>query len=181
MDTNEILDMSDTQRLHLQNMIKQNNVEDQNELIRKLKHSELFKIEIQKMLDVKAELIGESEEKIYEETAREANFLFTYYTDLFNKIRKDEIDIDLLYKFIDVLKKIEDGELDQHTGSFLVGSLLKKIYVDSALKKSEKLDEKYGVSTSSLLVEENKAVNISYKEFKRNILKTPKNVKKNNK
>ena len=41
-------EMSDNQRLHLQNMIKTNNVEDQTELIRKLKHSELFKIEIQK-------------------------------------------------------------------------------------------------------------------------------------
>ena len=43
-------------------------------------------------------------------------------------------------KFLDVLKRIEDGELDQHEGSFMVGTLLKELYIDSAIKKSEKLD-----------------------------------------
>jgi hypothetical protein len=39
------------------------------------------------------------------------------------------------------LKKIEDQEIDQHEGSYEVGMLLKKIYVDSALKKANKLNE----------------------------------------
>ena len=42
---------------------------------------------------------------------------------------------------MDILKQIEDGKLDQHEGSFLVGSILKELYVDSALKKAEKLNE----------------------------------------
>ena len=55
-------------------------------------------------------------------------------------MKKDEIEINLLYKFLDILKKIEEGELDQHEGSFQVGTILKDIYVDSALKKADKLN-----------------------------------------
>ena len=43
---------------------------------------------------------------------------------------------------MDVLKQIEDGKIDQHDGSFKVGKLLKELYVDSALKKTEKMDAK---------------------------------------
>lgn len=54
---------------------------------------------------------------------------------------KKEIDISLFYKFLDILEKIENGECDQHEASFKVGSILKEIYVDSALKKAQKLDK----------------------------------------
>lgn len=132
--------MDDKQRLQLQNMIKANNVEDQTELIRNLKHSQVLRNEINNMILLKAKYRGD-EEKTYNECVNECNFLFTYYTDIFNKIRKNEIDIGMLNKFLDVLRRIEDGELDQHEGSFMVGTILKEIYVDSALKKADKLDE----------------------------------------
>jgi hypothetical protein len=94
----------------------------------------------------------------------ECNFLFTYYTDIYNKVRKDEIDINILHQFLDVLQKIEDGILDQHEGSFQVGTLLKKIYVDSALKKAEKLNE----DNKSITQEPVKpTVQINWKQFKR--------------
>jgi hypothetical protein len=135
--------MDDKQRLQLSNMIKTNNVEDQTDLIRTLKHSQILRNEVNNMLNIKAKYSGD-DEKIYEECIQEANFIFSYYTDIFNKIRKDEMDIRILNQFLDVLRKIEEGELDQHEGSFLVGTVLKELYVDSALKKAEKLDELYG-------------------------------------
>ena len=103
--------MDDKQRLQLQNMIKANNVEDQTELIRNLKHSQVLRNEVNNMILVKAKHRGD-DEKIYNECVNECNFLFTYYTDIFNKIRKDEIEIGILNKFLDVLRKIEDGELN---------------------------------------------------------------------
>ena len=152
--------MDDNQRLQLQNMIKTNNVEDQTELIRNLKHSQILRNEINNMIMLKAKFRGD-DEKIYNECANECNFLFTYYTDIFNKVRKDEIDINILNKFIDVLRKIEDGNLDQHEGSFMVGTLLKELYIDSALKKAEKLDE------LSEKVEPKRAdIKISWNQFK---------------
>lgn len=154
--------MDDKQRLQLSNMIKANNVEDQTELIRNLKHSQILRGEINNMIMIKATHRGD-EDKIMEECMNECSFLFTYYTDIFNKVRKDEIDISILNKFIDVLRKIEDGELDQHEGSFLVGTLLKELYIDSALKKAEKLEE-----NSEKTLEPKKAeVNISWKQFKK--------------
>ena len=45
-------------------------------------------------------------------------------------------------KVIDVLEKIETGELDQHSGAYEVGNLLKKIYIDGAVMKSENMDKK---------------------------------------
>lgn len=132
--------MDEKQKLQLHNMIKVNNVEDQTELIRNLKHSQILRNEVNNMIMIKAKYRGD-DEKIYNECINESNFLFTYYTDIFNKIRKDEIDINILNKFLDVLRQIEQGELDQHEGSFTVGTLLKELYIDSALKKAEKLDE----------------------------------------
>ena len=42
--------MDDKQRLQLQNMIKTNNVEDQTDLIRNLKHSQILRNEINNMI-----------------------------------------------------------------------------------------------------------------------------------
>ena len=91
--------MDDKQRLQLQNMIKANNVEDQTELIRDLKHSQVLRNEVNNMIILKAKHRGD-DEKIYNECVNDCNFLFTYYTDIFNKIRKNEIDINILNKFL---------------------------------------------------------------------------------
>jgi hypothetical protein len=48
-----------------------------------------------------------------------------------------------MYKFLLVLKMIEDGKVNQEEGSVAIGKLLKELYVDSALRRSENLDKKY--------------------------------------
>jgi len=154
--------MNDKQRLQLANMIKTNNVEDQTDLIRNLKHSQILRNEINNMILIKAKYRG-NDEKILEECINECGFLYAYYTDIFNKVKKDEIDICIINKFLDVLRKIEDGELDQHEGSFLVGTLLKELYIDSALKKADKLDEQTEKTPEPKKAE----VNISWKQFKK--------------
>ena len=154
--------MDDKQRLQLQNMIKVNNVEDQTDFIRNLKHSQVIRHEVNNMIMIKAKFRGD-DAKIHEECVNECNFLFTYYTDIYNKIRKDEIDIGILNKFLDVLKRIEDGELDQHEGSFLVGTILKELYVDSALKKADKLNENEEPKPEPIKPQQN----VSWKQFKK--------------
>jgi len=154
--------MDDKQRLQLANMIKANNVEDQTDLIRNLKHSQVLRNEVNNMILIKAKYRGD-DAKITEECMNECGFLYTYYTDIFNKVKKDEIDIGILNKFLDVLRKIEEGELDQHEGSFLVGTLLKEMYIDSAIKKADKLDEQAEKTPQPKRGENN----ISWKQFKR--------------
>jgi hypothetical protein len=155
--------MDDNSRLHLQKMIKANNVDDQTELIRELKHSHLLQDDINNLITIKTKYKNDLN-KINEEGMNECSFLFTYYTDIYNKIRKDEIDLSILNKFLNVLRRIEDGEIDQHDGSFLVGQLLKELYVDSALKKANKLDEqnKY----QELEAPKKESIKVSWKQFK---------------
>jgi len=132
--------MDDKARLQLNKMITANNVVDQTDLIRNLKHSSILRSDVNQLIMLKAKYFDDPEQ-IHMEAVNDCNFMFTYYTDIYNKVRKDEIDLKILYQFLDVLGKIEEGELDQHEASFEVGTLLKKIYVDSALRKAEKLNE----------------------------------------
>jgi hypothetical protein len=41
--------------------------------------------------------------------------------------------VDILYTFLEVLKEIEDGKIDQHDASYKIGMLLKEMYVDPKL------------------------------------------------
>jgi hypothetical protein len=155
--------MNDEQRLKLQQMISTNNVEDQTQLIRNLKHSEILRSNINNLIELKNKYGNDvNSESFTNDAMLESNFLFTYYTDIYNKIKKDEIDLQLLYKFLNILKSIEDEEKDQHEASYEVGTILKEIYIDSALKKAEKLEEN----------NENKEeyrgpdINLSWKQFK---------------
>jgi hypothetical protein len=157
--------MDDKARLQLQKMIKANNVEDQTELIRELKHSHLLQNDINNLIMLKAKYRNNLD-KINEEGMSECGFLFTYYTDIYNKIRKDEIDLKILNQFLNVLRRIEDGELDQHDGSFVIGTLLKEMYVDSALRKAAKLNE----NQEQEYIEPREVVNISWKDFKKTSL-----------
>jgi len=156
--------MDDKARLQLQNMIKENDVLDQTELIRELKHSAIFRNEVGKLLELKKRYPSDPE-ALNDACMIECSFLFNYYTDLYNKLRKDEIDVQILYQFIDVLAHIEDGKVDQHEGSFMVGTLLKKIYVDSALRKADMLDQKYAEEGEEkpVMVE---PIAISWKDYK---------------
>ena len=83
--------------------------------------------------------------------------------EIFNKIKKDELNLQILYQLLDVLKKIEDGQLDQHTGAFEVGKFLKAMYIDSALVKAERIDKKTGEKTTVAKATEKK---ISWAEYK---------------
>jgi len=54
---------------------------------------------------------------------------------------KNEIDMDVMDKVLRSLKKVEDSEMDQHEASFEVGTLLKKMYVDSAMRRQKAREE----------------------------------------
>jgi hypothetical protein len=153
--------MDDTLRLKLNQMINENNVSDQTELIRELKHSSIIKKEVLQILKIMDEYKNATYEELRDITMNECYFLFSCYTDIYTRILKKELSIDILFKFLNVLERIENGELDQHNGSFLVGTLLKELYVDSALKKSEILD-KQNEPTKPIKV----PVNISWKQYK---------------
>jgi hypothetical protein len=69
-----------------------------------------------------------------------------------------------LFKAFDVLRDIEDGKIDQHEGAFAFGTLLKQIYVDSALKKAEKLNAESGEKEPEY---KGPQVNVSWSQYKK--------------
>jgi len=135
--------MDDDQRIHLQKLIDANGTEDHTEVIRRVKHSSQIYTDVTTMIKLKRDYsrLAKSNPKQFDAICvSRCAFLFTYYTDLYNRLKSGEIDLNLLFKMIQILREIEDGKLDQHEGSFEVGKILKSIYVDSALKRAENLD-----------------------------------------
>ncbi len=121
-------------------------VKDNTSKIRELQHSDAIRADVETMLKLKKEyarLALSNPQQFDAICTSRCAFIFNNYTDIFNKLKKDEIDLGILSKLLIVLKLIEIGKLDQHEGSYEVGKLLKQIYVDSALRKSEHLDKKY--------------------------------------
>jgi hypothetical protein len=154
--------MDGAARLQLNKMLSENDVLDQTPLIRELKHSHILREDINTLIMLKAKFMDDAE-GLHLEAMMECNFLFTYYTEIYNKVKKDEIDLSMLFNFIDILQKVEDGKLDQHEASFEVGTILKKIYVDSALRKAERLNAETGKTEPEY---KGAQVNVSWKQFK---------------
>ena len=135
-DNNKIV--NESERLQLQKMIAANNAEDNTELIRKSKHSGKIQEQVQLLLQLKRKyprLQKTNPEQFDKICVSKCGFLFQQYTDIFNKVKKDEIDLTILSQFLSVLKQIEDGKLGQHEASVQVGRILKKLYIDSALRR----------------------------------------------
>jgi hypothetical protein len=158
--------MDINQRIELQKLCRENNVSDQTDLMRELKHSSIIRDEVDKIIKMGKPYNDDEEFKSFKfRMMTECEFLFTYYTDVFNRVIKNELDIQMLYTFLDTLKEIEDGNLDQHEASFKIGTILKEMYIDSALKTADNLNKKYE-NNSSLPLEENR--NISWSAYKKN-------------
>ena len=144
-DNNDSTILDTQQRLDLAALIKANDTDDCTEEIRSKKQSVLIRNDVKQMvyLKQKYERLSKSNPNEFDAICvKQCNFLFNNYTDLYNKIKNDNLDLRILEKFLDILKKIEDGELNQHEGSYLVGKHLKEMYIDSALKTKEKNEAK---------------------------------------
>lgn len=165
--------MTANDRLKLQEMIKVNDVENNTEVIRKTKHSSLIRLNVEvleKLKQEKSEMYKNDFSQFDNIAIDQCNFLFMKYTDLYNKLIKNELNLEILYKFLDALEMIEKGDVDQHEASVKVGAYLKELYVDSALKKEKKLDDKFKESQSQDQ-DSKEIINISWKEYKETLTK----------
>lgn len=157
--------MNNFDKLNLEKMIKTNNVEDCTNEIRKKAHSNLIKNDINTLSKLKnqySRLMNTNPQEFDQICVNRCQFIFNNYTDIFNKVKKNEIDLNILYKFLDVLKNIEEGKVNQHEGSHEIGKLLKELYIDSAIRKADKLDNKNNKKTPI----KKKEKKITYKEYK---------------
>lgn len=138
--------MSHSERLDLKQLLDKSDYVDNTDHIRKVKHSVLIRDDIRKMGNLKtmsAEIRKKHPQQFLETCQSECRFLFDNYTDIFNKLMKDELDLSIMTQLLTVLKLIEDGKIDQEKGSIMVGKVLKELYVDSALKRADNLDKEH--------------------------------------
>lgn len=160
---NNNIKMNDLERLNLKKMIKEGNVEDNTEYIQKLKHSNPIAEDILKIQSFKQSYSGIELNNICIE---KCSFLYNNYTDIFNRIVRDELDLKIFSKFLFVLKQIEENKLNFHDASFTIGKLLKEMYVDSAMRHTSNINQ--NVEN----VENNepkyiKPINISWSDYKK--------------
>jgi hypothetical protein len=150
--------LSDSQRLELSKMMKEYNAEDNTSKIRELKHSGAIRENVIIMENLKKQyqrLRKTNKSQFRQMCEKRCSFLYNNYTNIFNKLFNDELDLGILLQFIEVLRQVEESKIDQNEGSYMIGMLLKKLYIDSALKKEkniehrEKLRNKHGSSSSA--------------------------------
>jgi len=160
--------LDEEDRLNLNNMIKSYGSDDNTEKIRSLRHSSQIKENIEIMLNLKkkyAKMRRDDPKKFQKLATSHCNFLFNKYTNIFNRLLKDEIDINILFTFVKTLKQVEDGEVDQNEASVMVGKILKELYIDSALKREKKYEE-IEESTGKKKKEKKPVNNVSWKKYK---------------
>ena len=165
--------LSDSERVHLDKMIRVNDADDHTDKIRELKHSKKIFDDVNELVRIKknwgSSATQEDKKSEFDrECETKCEFLFSKYTDIYNKVKNDEMNMDILLKLINVLHYIEDGAVDQHEGSVMVGKLLKQIYIDGAVMKGEKLDaQSRDKSNEEDNVEVREAKPISWAEYKK--------------
>ena len=160
--------MNQKERLNLKKLINEMDCVDNTENIRKIKHSHKIRDDIIKLQKLKHnpdfyELKRSVPHSFAEKCRNECSFLFTNYTDIFNKLCKDELNLQIMFNLLNVLQTIEDGKVDQHEGSVVCGKLLKELYIDSAIRCGENLDKENIVEP----VVYAEAKNISWKDYKK--------------
>lgn len=131
-------------RLNLKKLINECETVDNTQYIRQVKHSIPFAKDIQTMEKLKMQNIlfrSTNPEQFSELCEMNCSFLFNNYTDIFKKLLKDEINLEIMQQFLHVLNMIEDEEVDQHEGSVIIGKILKELYLDSAIRRGENIDK----------------------------------------
>ena len=133
--------MNNLDKLQLDKLINEHNVIDYSKDIREKRHSLLIKVDVNKILNLKIKynrLLSTNYKQFEQIAISQCSFLYKNYNDIFNKIINNELNLNTLNQLLNILKKIEVGDKDQHEASFEVGKLLKQIYIDGVIMKQEK-------------------------------------------
>lgn len=129
--------MNSEQEEVLKNLIKENNVQDNTSTIRTRKDSAKIRRDVVIIQNIKRRMKTNNPIKIKQEIDNKCDFLKTYYSSIYEKLIVNEINIKVLYSFLDELEKIENGTLNQHEASYNIGMMLKSMYIDKKIKEPD--------------------------------------------
>jgi hypothetical protein len=140
--------MNPDQRAKLNQYMDENGTKDFTESIRESKRSVHIRADIERMLRFKQanDRTRTDPETFNRRCAEECVFLNSEMNFLYEKLRDDKVDMQVFWKFLAMLERIERGELDQHTASMYVGELLKRMYVDHAIGVKSGVEGKRDIS-----------------------------------
>lgn len=138
--------LSQHERIELERMLRENHVEDTTAKIRTLKHSKPIRECLVLIERMKREYprIYQNNYAQFEQMvqSRGGAWLWSNYTNIYNKLMKNQINPQVVFSMVEVLEQIEQGKLDQHEASVVVGKLLKHIFVDGAIHQDGKPGKK---------------------------------------
>jgi len=154
--------MNQSEKLNLKNLIRDYKHESTTDKIRTLKHSEKIRNDVINIIKLKKKYSRLDPKTLQSMIEKQCDFLYTNYTNIFHKVVKDNLDLNLLNQFLNILETIENGECDQHEASYKVGQILKQIYIDSAVREADRKDKKYKKEKKPL----KKPKKISWKDYK---------------
>ena len=159
--------MNKEQQRQLEKMIKENNVQDNTQNIRNEKKSGKIRECVDRILEIKKDFSfsdndNPSFKQLDEKCMCECSYLFINFPNIYNKLLKDEIDVNILYRFLHELSLVENGVKNQHEASFTIGELLKKMYIDKRLGDAETTKQ-----TQRKEKLNKKTANLSWSDYKR--------------
>lgn len=156
-------------RIDLKRVMSNMDYTDNTAYIRRVKHSTQIQqgiMDLVTFMKAHPEVTEGSDPFVMEDQAKVASpFLYENYTDIFRRVLRNEVSFPMLAKIIEVLKAIEEDQVDQQEGSIKVGKLLKEMYLDSAIRHGDNLDKKYQ-STEATPTPRAPEKLISWKEYK---------------
>ena len=129
-------------RLNFEKMMKEEGVENNTSKIRNLKHSKKIREQVTQMVNLKNKYFRLDKDLMNKMIDSKCVWLYKNYSNLFVKLKKNQLNLQILDSFLTTLSEIEDGILDQHEGSVKVGQLLKQLYIDSAIKNKKQMEDK---------------------------------------
>ncbi len=156
------MSLSRQEKLELKKLVENADCENNTDTIRRLKHSNKILTDLIIVEKLKKEIPADDKDQLLMACQTNAPFLFENYPDILNRQIKNELNMLIMAKFIRILNMIEDNEIDQHEGSALVGKILKELYIDSAVRRGENLDNEHDSNTPVKI----EGKNVSWKKWK---------------
>jgi hypothetical protein len=135
--------MNTDERLKLRELIKEGNVQDNTNNIRKLRHSAQLKKDVMTIKMITSRAVCLDYDHLDNSCSPHCTFIIENYKNIYQRMLKGQIDFGILDKFLDCLESIENGSKDQHEASYEIGTLLKSMYIDP--KIYEEPDRRNGI------------------------------------
>ncbi len=133
--------MDDNQRDYLNKYIRENNIEDTTEKIRKEKQSNQLKIDIKKIVELRG--LYKSDRLFLSECEKKCTFLKSKQPKLYEKLTKNitKRTLQITNDMINLLTQIEKGNIDQNDASYKFGMLCKELYIDPVISDKSSVKE----------------------------------------